>query len=335
MAWSAAGYPGTVDAPSWARLSKVLGGRFAVFSGWQVSGVAGTRLLKITAGSGWGDGVLDGCDADETLSCTANALTVPRWDTVVVRRDHDTRVSGFAVVTGNNTKAYASSLNTNWGVLSDQPIALVQVPAGATSLVGATVVPIRPESPRSMVLDGEMPPPGPLQVGDMWWTTTGIGRIWDGTAWQMIAGAPAPFAIARAASNADVTLVKDQVNRVSITAVESAPGVSISGGKFVVSIDGLYWLTVSQRFTKSGGGASCLLTARRNATSTGTGGGLLAADWLTIPAGGNEVGRLRCLVRLTAGDNVQVFRSADTAGVIAAGGDAEFHAVLELDRRNL
>lgn len=334
MAWSAAGYPGTVDAPSWARLSKVLGGRFAVFTGWQVSGVAGTRLLKITAGSGWGDGVLDGCDADETLSCGANALTVPRWDTVVVRRNHDTKTSGFAVVAGNNTQAYASGLNTNWGVLSDQPIALVQVPAGATSLVGAEVVPIRPESPRSMVLDGEMPPPGPLLVGDMWWTTTGIGRIWDGTAWQMIAGAPAPFAIARAASNADVTLVKDQTNRVSITSVEAAAGVSISGGRFVVSISGLYWLTAVQRFTGTVG-AAAIFSARLNSTSTGTGGSMVMADWVTIPASGNVVAHLRRLVRLTAGDYVQLFRSAGSAGVIAQGGDTEFHAVLELDRRNL
>ncbi len=134
---SSVGYEGTVDERGWARLSFHFGRTYG-FGGqnhWRVQPVPGVdRTVRVTAGSGYGRGVLDtASDTDIQLPPVASGS---RWDTIVARRDWQPRpgTTTFEYVTGGTSQALAGGLNTTTpGVIDDQPLALVQITAGQTA----------------------------------------------------------------------------------------------------------------------------------------------------------------------------------------------------------
>ena len=101
---------------------------------WKVSIVASaTRTVSISAGSGWGAGVTDTTDQNETLQFAPSA-SGSRWDTVAVRRDWTPTagVSQFVVIPGGSPRAISGSRLYGPGTIDDQPIALVQIKENQT-----------------------------------------------------------------------------------------------------------------------------------------------------------------------------------------------------------
>lgn len=180
------GYDGTVTEVPWASmLSQTLGSRYGVFSSadWAGSGVAGVRSWQISAGKGFGWGVADDFSTATTLTLNANSSGTVRYDTVVARRNWSTNSTTFVAVPGGSTATVAAGLNNNPGVLADQPLFIVTVGNGATSLVGVTPIDLR-GYPGRLVVAGRQPDnPG---SGPMVWmdSDTGDVSLWDGSAWR-------------------------------------------------------------------------------------------------------------------------------------------------------
>lgn len=104
---------------------------------WKASGVAGQdRTVSVSSGRGWGHGVTDKTDANETLQLETIASGT-RWDMIAVRRDWTPTagVSKFQVIKGGATQTIPSGRLLGPSV-DDQPIWLVQVTAGQTQITG-------------------------------------------------------------------------------------------------------------------------------------------------------------------------------------------------------
>jgi hypothetical protein len=103
-------------------------------SDWKVTAVAGAdRTVSIAAGFGWGHGVTDETDANDTIQLDA-ITSGSRWDLIVVRRDWTPTAgeSKFMKINGGSTKAIPGGRLSGNGAIDDQPLALVQVTAGQT-----------------------------------------------------------------------------------------------------------------------------------------------------------------------------------------------------------
>ncbi|MFW0772536.1 hypothetical protein ACLRGI_05155 [Paenarthrobacter nitroguajacolicus] len=101
---------------------------------WKVSIVANAdRTVSIAQGRGWGCGVIDQTDGNETLQFPPSASGV-RWDTVAVRRDWTPTagVSKFVIIPGGSTRAVSGSRVTGPGNIDEQPIALVAIKENQT-----------------------------------------------------------------------------------------------------------------------------------------------------------------------------------------------------------
>ncbi|KUM34529.1 hypothetical protein [Arthrobacter sp. EpRS71] len=101
---------------------------------WKVSIVANAdRTVSIAQGSGWGCGITDETDGNETLQFPPSASGV-RWDTVAVRRDWTPTagVSKFVIIPGGSTRAVSGSRVTGPGQIDEQPIALVAIKENQT-----------------------------------------------------------------------------------------------------------------------------------------------------------------------------------------------------------
>jgi hypothetical protein len=101
---------------------------------WKVSIVANAdRTVSIAQGSGWGCGITDVTDGNETLQFPPSASGV-RWDTVAVRRDWTPTagVSKFVIIPGGSTRAVSGSRVTGPGNIDEQPIALVAIKENQT-----------------------------------------------------------------------------------------------------------------------------------------------------------------------------------------------------------
>lgn len=131
------GYEGTIDEPDWAELMAFAAGRRygVVNSGdWKVSVGAADREVRISAGVGFGCGVLDKTTSEVSLTLPAPAQD-SRWHLIVVRRDWQANVSKFDSIPGPTGTAAIPTRETTPGTLDDQPIALVRVQAGQTQVV--------------------------------------------------------------------------------------------------------------------------------------------------------------------------------------------------------
>jgi len=144
VAITSVGYDGILDEVSWARAQAGVG--HAPF------GVDGNSLdltvpassvpqVALDPGTFFGWGVYDTSDVKTTLTVSTPPTTAGqvRWDTLVARRNWAGTggTTTFAWVTGNATKAVASSINKNPGVLADQPLYLVQTTGGSAVATGS------------------------------------------------------------------------------------------------------------------------------------------------------------------------------------------------------
>lgn len=129
------GYPGSVNAAALATwLPAAAAARFSVVGDedWKVSTLGGLdRGLRINAGTGCGDGIMDVTAEYETLSLPLVG-SGSQWFMVVRRRNWATpATTALAVIPGTSEKKLPARSDAP-GVESDQPLALCRVQAGQT-----------------------------------------------------------------------------------------------------------------------------------------------------------------------------------------------------------
>lgn len=133
------GYPGSVNAVELADwMPNVAAAQYSVDGPNDAKVVSGSgdRGIIIRAGTVIGDGIMDVFESDTPMNLPA-VTTGDRYDMIVLRRTWNATpgasTSVYAVVTGGPNRSLPSR-NTNRGVLSDQPIALVKLRAGSTAI---------------------------------------------------------------------------------------------------------------------------------------------------------------------------------------------------------
>jgi microcystin-dependent protein len=189
MAIASAGYDGTVTQEDWALMAQFTGVDTAVAGSGElaVTGVEGVRLVDVAPGTAWGWGVIDWLTDTNTVQLTANGTGSTRWDAIVLRRDWTTGTSSLAAVEGTSVEA-VPTLTVTPGVQADQVLALVAVPPGASSLVGA-VVRRRTQYPVQMTT-GVYPPHNP-SIGQQWvdYFSRAVYRF-NGLLWEDMSATP-------------------------------------------------------------------------------------------------------------------------------------------------
>ncbi|OZD48569.1 hypothetical protein CH252_18735 [Rhodococcus sp. 06-1477-1B] len=125
---------GTVFAPEWAVLSGSAGGNpyGVVGDAWKITPGAADRELVISAGTGFGWGVLDTTTAEARIQLPAPSSGTVRH-LIVVHRDWQARQSSFKNIPGSSGYTLPSR-ETAVGLADDQPIALVAVTAGQAQI---------------------------------------------------------------------------------------------------------------------------------------------------------------------------------------------------------
>jgi hypothetical protein len=191
VAITSAGYDETVTQEDWADMASFFGSDTGVAgaSDLQVLGASGTRVVSVGTGQAWGWGVLDTFTGSNTVTLAANTSGVTRWDAIVVRRNWSTVTTTLNAVTGTSS-ATVPALTVNPGVLADQVIALVAVPNGATSLVGAVTMNYK-QWP-AQITAGLYPPYAPSYM-QRWVDLNAGGAVkqWDGVSWSDPSAPPA------------------------------------------------------------------------------------------------------------------------------------------------
>jgi hypothetical protein len=139
MAFTSAGYDGTVDEKQFAgMLSKGGASEYGVdlAGDFAVTAVAGQdRTVSIAPGTAWGHSVVDVMDVNETRALAAPA-SGSRWDMIVLRRDWQPPggATTVAVVQGGPSSLTLPGRAMGKGVIDEQPLALVRVDAGSTTI---------------------------------------------------------------------------------------------------------------------------------------------------------------------------------------------------------
>ena len=155
MAWTSVGFDGTITEIQWAGLAGLLGNGYVAAgnSDCLVTAVPGARSVSVAAGSLYGDGVLSTNSGAETV-----ALTTPvngQWYVIALRRTWATNTAALVAIAGATTTTTTPTapptsfptLNTNVGVLTDQPIAWAWCNSANTTVV---VYDIRLKAVKSM-----------------------------------------------------------------------------------------------------------------------------------------------------------------------------------------
>jgi hypothetical protein len=143
MAWTSVGFDGTITEIQWAGLAGLLGNGYVAAGNGDclVTAIGGTRSVSVAAGSLYGDGVLSTNSGAETV-----ALTTPvngQWYVIALRRTWATNTAALVAVAGATTTTTTPTapptsfptLNTNVGVLTDQPIAWAWCNSANTTVV--------------------------------------------------------------------------------------------------------------------------------------------------------------------------------------------------------
>lgn len=100
--------------------------------------------VNIAAGSAWGNGIWDEFTGVTTVTSTAPANNVTRWDLIAIRRDWQPTGGGpssLRAVAGNATQAIPAGRENRPGIVADQPLWLVQWRGGATQPI--TIIDLR------------------------------------------------------------------------------------------------------------------------------------------------------------------------------------------------
>jgi len=155
MAWTSVGFDGTITEIQWAGLAGLLGNGYVAAGNGDclVTAVGGARQVSVAAGSLYGDGVLSTNSGAETV-----ALTTPtngQWYVIALRRTWATNTAALVAIAGATTSTSTPTapptsfpvLNTNVGVLTDQPIAWAWCNSANTTVV---VYDIRLKAVKSM-----------------------------------------------------------------------------------------------------------------------------------------------------------------------------------------
>lgn len=143
MAWTSVGFDGTINEAQWASLSGLLGNDYVAAGNGDcvVTAVGGARSVSVAAGSLYGDGVLSTNSGAETV-----AMTTPvngQWYVIALRRTWATNTAALVAIAGATTTTTTPTapptsfptLNTNKGVLTDQPIAWAWCNSSNTTVV--------------------------------------------------------------------------------------------------------------------------------------------------------------------------------------------------------
>lgn len=136
------GYAGTINTQTFASMSNEFGVSASVESGWAPVPNAGVdRGVKLTAGTGFGYGVIDTTQADVPIAGDAVTVGTERWDTLVVRRNWAPGVPNnerttLELVKGTAAKAVAAGVlpRAGAGTSADQLIGLCRFVAGSTNV---------------------------------------------------------------------------------------------------------------------------------------------------------------------------------------------------------
>lgn len=323
MAITSAGYDETVTETSWAGLSQVLGSTAGVRGSGDlaVSGVAGVRTVQVAAGTAHGWGIQDVLDAAETVTLTANTGSVTRYDTIALQRDWGTNTTSVVAVAGGSTAALAA-LTVTPGVLTQQPLGIVPVAAGATSLDGVTVVDYRARAPRLCV--SAQAPTNPVHH-QAWLRPSGELCVWDASTgvWRL----GAPFGEASLATY--TWAVNGFQYRGQLSAVDVRDGVTVSSSSVAVPRDGVYRCEATVRFSgvSNSSTASVWVMLRRNSGGSPTGGSAVRTAWGTVDPHLNNAVVAERTVPMSAGDTVEVFLQSSLAGVQAVGGNSVYSSL--------
>lgn len=143
MAWTNVGFDGTINEAQWSALAGLLGNGYVAAGNGDclVTAVPGARSVSVAAGSLYGDGVLSTNSGAETV-----AMTTPvngQWYVIALRRTWATNTAALVAIAGATTTTTTPTapptsfptLNTNVGVLTDQPIAWAWCNSANTTVV--------------------------------------------------------------------------------------------------------------------------------------------------------------------------------------------------------
>ena len=143
MAWTNWGFDGTITEIQWAKLAGFLGSPYSAkdSSSCVVTAVSGARQVSVSAGTIYGDGVASVNDAPEVVSMTTPVNG--QWYVIALRRTWATNTAALVAIAGATTTTSTPStpptsfptLNTDQGVLTDQPIAWAWCNSANTTVV--------------------------------------------------------------------------------------------------------------------------------------------------------------------------------------------------------
>lgn len=143
MAWTNWGFDGTINEAQWAQMAGLLGNGYVAAGNGDclVTAVGGARSVSVAAGTLYGDGVVSVNSGAETV-----AMTTPvngQWYVIALRRTWATNTAALVAIAGATTTTTTPTapptsfptLNTNVGVLTDQPIAWAWCNSANTTVV--------------------------------------------------------------------------------------------------------------------------------------------------------------------------------------------------------
>lgn len=143
MAWTNWGFDGTINEAQWAQMAGLLGNDYVAAGNGDclVTAVPGARSVSVAAGTLYGDGVVSVNSGPETV-----AMTTPvngQWYVIALRRTWATNTAALVAIAGATTSTTTPTapptsfptLNTDKGVLTDQPIAWAWCNSANTTVV--------------------------------------------------------------------------------------------------------------------------------------------------------------------------------------------------------
>lgn len=143
MSWTNWGFDGTINEAQWSQMAGLLGNGYVAAGNGDclATAVGGARSVSVAAGTLYGDGVVSVNSGAETV-----AMTTPvngQWYVIALRRTWATNTAALVAIAGATTSTTTPTapptsfptLNTNAGVLTDQPIAWAWCNSANTTVV--------------------------------------------------------------------------------------------------------------------------------------------------------------------------------------------------------
>lgn len=131
---NSAGYAGDVNATEWAEIIPHAGQQYGVVdeASWVATPGASDREVRLSAGTGYGGGILDQTTAEASLVLPASA-SGSVYHLIHVHRDWNAARSVFTSKAGTGEKRLPGR-DTNPGQVDDQPLWLARVDAGKSQV---------------------------------------------------------------------------------------------------------------------------------------------------------------------------------------------------------